>query len=584
MLAQHLAQLHLVVSPQGYCFQDVSEHGMYVDLEIHYLRLNDLFCWSHHGVESMASTTNTVWTRSELKHPVRKGENLLVKPMTRCVVVREDKYKELKGMLRNRDDEMEEMKEDNEIAKLTREKEEAIVAKDEEMTKLTREKEETIIVAIANLTREKEIAIVTKDEEVEKLRRETETAIVAKDEEVEKLRMETEAAIIAKDEEVKKDEEVEKLRREIEATTVAKYEEVEKLKRETEVTIVAKDEEVKKLRKEKHAVSVAKNEEVEKLTREKEAVIVAKDEEVEKLTREKEVVIVAKNEEVEKLRRGTEAIILAKNEEMNKKNEELEKLTREKEAAIIAKDEEMNKLTREKNTELRKTLREKNQDIRVLIDKHDDELDKKDEETKKKDEEIERLKKEKKEEEAKTKKVVEELAKCQKQPSWAFLPSTKLVRQNSETKQKYLERRQRVPPGTFSLFTNFGFPYVSNSANLVDNMSVNSMEYVNLIDEPESNIKEWPPLPTQYVYIGKGSTLDFDTNDWWYLKTTHPEGGLTMLVYYEGKRSQFSHGDKDTDPIIPLPFLKDAQVYSILSKFSLFNLSFGARLGYMYRK
>ncbi|CAN1815003.1 hypothetical protein LINPERHAP1_LOCUS27288 [Linum perenne] len=262
MLAQHLAQLHLVVSPQGYCFQDV-------DLEIHYLRLNDLFCWSHHGVESMASTTNTVWTRSELKHPVRK----------------------------------------------------------------------------------------------------------------------------------------------------------------------AKDEEVKKLRKEKHAVSVAKNEEVEK-----------------------------------------------------------------------------------------------------------------------------------------------------KQPSWAFLPSTKLVRQNSETKQKYLERRQRVPPGTFSLFTNFGFPYVSNSANLVDNMSVNSMEYVNLIDEPESNIKEWPPLPTQYVYIGKGSTLDFDTNDWWYLKTTHPEGGLTMLVYYEGKRSQFSHGDKDTDPIIPLPFLKDAQVYSILSKFSLFNLSFGARLGYMYRK
>ncbi|CAN1815001.1 hypothetical protein LINPERHAP1_LOCUS27288 [Linum perenne] len=580
MLAQHLAQLHLVVSPQGYCFQDVSEHGMYVDLEIHYLRLNDLFCWSHHGVESMASTTNTVWTRSELKHPVRKGENLLVKPMTRCVVVREDKYKELKGMLRNRDDEMEEMKEKSReiralndkhldvVEKLNEEKEDALAIKDRELLKKDKEFQKSlkrkVEEVLDDLKEEQEGAVATKDEELNKLRREKEEVIVAKDNET-------------------KDEEVEKLRREIEATTVAKYEEVEKLKRETEVTIVAKDEEVKKLRKEKHAVSVAKNEEVEKLTREKEAVIVAKDEEVEKLTREKEVVIVAKNEEVEKLRRGTEAIILAKNEEMTK-NEELEKLTREKEAAIIAKDEEMNKLTREKNTELRKTLREKNQDIRVLIDKHDDELDKKDEETKKKDEEIERLKKEKKEEEAKTKKVVEELAKCQKQPSWAFLPSTKLVRQNSETKQKYLERRQRVPPGTFSLFTNFGFPYVSNSANLVDNMSVNSMEYVNLIDEPESNIKEWPPLPTQYVYIGKGSTLDFDTNDWWYLKTTHPEGGLTMLVYYEGKRSQFSHGDKDTDPIIPLPFLKDAQVYSILSKFSLFNLSFGARLGYMYRK
>ncbi|CAN1815002.1 hypothetical protein LINPERHAP1_LOCUS27288 [Linum perenne] len=471
MLAQHLAQLHLVVSPQGYCFQDVSEHGMYVDLEIHYLRLNDLFCWSHHGVESMASTTNTVWTRSELKHPVRKGENLLVKPMTRCVVVREDKYKELKGMLRNRDDEMEEMKEELDETKNKNQ--------------------------IANLTREKEIAIVTKDEEVEKLRRETETAIVAKDEEVEKLRMETEAAIIAKDEEEQKND------------AVAAN---DKVQREKDKEIKKKDEEIKRLKKEK-------DEDIKK-----------KDEEIERLKREKEEEIKKKDEEIERLKKK-------KDEETKKKDEEIERLKREK-----------------------------------------------DEETKKKDEEIERLKKEKKEEEAKTKKVVEELAKCQKQPSWAFLPSTKLVRQNSETKQKYLERRQRVPPGTFSLFTNFGFPYVSNSANLVDNMSVNSMEYVNLIDEPESNIKEWPPLPTQYVYIGKGSTLDFDTNDWWYLKTTHPEGGLTMLVYYEGKRSQFSHGDKDTDPIIPLPFLKDAQVYSILSKFSLFNLSFGARLGYMYRK
>ncbi|CAN1191120.1 hypothetical protein LINPERPRIM_LOCUS39753, partial [Linum perenne] len=143
------------------------------------------------------------------------------------------------------------------------------------------------------------------------------------------------------------------------------------------------------------------------------------------------------------------------------------------------------------------------------------------------EEEIERLKKEKKDEK-------EELEKCQKQESWTFLPSTtKLVRANSETKQKYLERRQRVPPGTFALQTNFGFPYVSNSVNLVDNMSIWSMGKVDLVDEPESSIKEWPPLRTQYVRIGNGSAVDFDTSDWWYLKTTHPEGGLTMLVYYE---------------------------------------------------
>ncbi|CAN1814998.1 hypothetical protein LINPERHAP1_LOCUS27288 [Linum perenne] len=309
MLAQHLAQLGFLVSPQGYCFHDVTEHEMFVELEIHYLRLNDLFCWSHHGVNQSLTTS---WSRSELKQHVPEGGDKLMRIMTRYVTVRRERFEDLKRRVRVQREEIEE----------------------------------------------------------------------------------------------------------------------------------------------------------------------------------------------------------------------------------------------------------------------------KDEETKKKDEEIERLKKEKKEEEAKTKKVVEELAKCQKQPSWAFLPSTKLVRQNSETKQKYLERRQRVPPGTFSLFTNFGFPYVSNSANLVDNMSVNSMEYVNLIDEPESNIKEWPPLPTQYVYI-----VDFDTSDWWYLKTTHPEGGLTMLVYYEGKRSQMTlAANSDTDPIVPLPFSKDAEVHSYLSEFSLVNFfPLGARLCYVYQ-
>ncbi|CAL1408955.1 unnamed protein product [Linum trigynum] len=42
-LAQHLSGLHLMVSPQGYCFQDAKELGEYADYGTHYLRLNDLF-------------------------------------------------------------------------------------------------------------------------------------------------------------------------------------------------------------------------------------------------------------------------------------------------------------------------------------------------------------------------------------------------------------------------------------------------------------------------------------------------------------------------------------------------------------
>ncbi|CAN1343302.1 hypothetical protein LINPERPRIM_LOCUS39753, partial [Linum perenne] len=339
MLAQHLAQLGFLVSPQGYCFHDVIEHEMFVELEIHYLRLNDLFCWSHHGVNQSLTTS---WSRSELKQHVPEGGDKLMRIMTRYVTVRRERFEEFKRRLRVQREEIEDMKDkhDDELDNLKEQKNDAVAAKDK-------------------VQREKDKEINKKDEEIERLKRE-------------------------------------------------------------------KDEEIKK-----------------------------KDEEIERLKRTKE-------------------------EEIKKKYEEIERLKKEK-----------------------------------------------DEEIKKKEEEIERLKKEKKDEK-------EELEKCQKQESWTFLPSTtKLVRANSETKQKYLERRQRVPPGTFALQTNFGFPYVSNSVNLVDNMSIWSMGKVDLVDEPESSIKEWPPLRTQYVRIGNGSAVDFDTSDWWYLKTTHPEGGLTMLVYYE---------------------------------------------------
>ncbi|CAN0864588.1 hypothetical protein LINGRAHAP2_LOCUS8992 [Linum grandiflorum] len=59
MLAQHLKQLRLLASPEGYCFQQVSDFG------VHYLRLNDLFSWPRYGVKLV--TVNTTWSRLELE-------------------------------------------------------------------------------------------------------------------------------------------------------------------------------------------------------------------------------------------------------------------------------------------------------------------------------------------------------------------------------------------------------------------------------------------------------------------------------------------------------------------------------------
>ncbi|CAN1814785.1 hypothetical protein LINPERHAP1_LOCUS27230 [Linum perenne] len=170
--------------------------------------------------------------------------------------------------------------------------------------------------------------------------------------------------------------------------------------------------------------------------------------------------------------------------------------------------------------------------------------------------------------------------------SWSILVSTKFVLQSSEAKDKYLTTiRQKVPAGTFSLQSQVSSPFVSKSPMFMDKITLWSVERVKLVDEGSISIAQWPPLPNLVVFTGSGSVEDFDVNDWWYLKTTHPDGGLTMLVYYEGNRSQISNDGRPEESIIPLPFAKDAQVHSYHSKFSLFNMyPFGVRLGFTYRK
>ncbi|CAN0861770.1 hypothetical protein LINGRAHAP2_LOCUS8304 [Linum grandiflorum] len=227
---------------------------------------------------------------------------------------------------------------------------------------------------------------------------------------------------------------------------------------------------------------------------------------------------------------------------------------------------------KEKYAELERIVKEKDEELeklKVLKNNRDDAEGEK----KKMIEELEKVENEKK-----------ELEKCRKK-SWAILPSTKFLTQSLDAKDKYLAQRQQVPLEILVCRKRtHATTFVSNSHKLVDKMKVDGDYGVRFVDE-KSNSKQWIPPPTIKVYIGQGD-VDFDKNNWWYLKTTHPEGGLTMLVYYEGSRSQISHDDyRDIDTIIPLPFTKGIlEVYTYTHTFSLFRLEpFGVRFGFAYR-
>ncbi|CAI0429655.1 unnamed protein product [Linum tenue] len=140
-LAQHLTRLQLKVSPQGFCFQDVIGLGEHRAFGLHYLRLNDLFNWSYHGIR-MASIT--MWPRrSVLKYLVPRWE----KRPTPTGGVSNEKYEELKKTVEKKDEELEKLREllkikDDELETLKREKDEEVKlrkGKDEELKKLREE-------------------------------------------------------------------------------------------------------------------------------------------------------------------------------------------------------------------------------------------------------------------------------------------------------------------------------------------------------------------------------------------------------------------------------------------------------------
>ncbi|CAN0861236.1 hypothetical protein LINGRAHAP2_LOCUS8147 [Linum grandiflorum] len=105
-LARHLAHLRLLVNPTGHCLQDVTQLRMYTDFNIYYLRLNDLFTWSHYGMKSTRPAAG--WSRSELNHKAPQGMEAL--ELTRYVMIRTDVYEAKEEEIRERKKANEEQK------------------------------------------------------------------------------------------------------------------------------------------------------------------------------------------------------------------------------------------------------------------------------------------------------------------------------------------------------------------------------------------------------------------------------------------------------------------------------------------
>ncbi|CAN1123267.1 hypothetical protein LINPERPRIM_LOCUS3168 [Linum perenne] len=160
-LAQELTLLRLMVSPEGYCYQEVTEVGEHKDFGIHYLRLNDLFDWSRHGVDL---TTTSVWGRSELRYCDKQSKN---KPQQKIGSVTKEKYDELKKLMKSKNDEIEKLMEEKDDAENSKQEalDELQTLKNEQDTKieeLTNEKDEQL--------RKLNKLVLKKDAELLKLR------------------------------------------------------------------------------------------------------------------------------------------------------------------------------------------------------------------------------------------------------------------------------------------------------------------------------------------------------------------------------------------------------------------------------
>ncbi|CAN1343563.1 Titin homolog [Linum perenne] len=306
MLARHLNGLQLLVSSEGYCFQEVSDLGMYSNFGVHYLRLNDLFNWQRYTIDrALTTNVNEYWRRLDLEYNDPISTPPVNHPTTKPIIIvggggvpSKENYSKLQRLVKEKDEE---------LAKLKKEKGENEVECKKNYSKLMKEK----------------------NEELAKLKGENDKNEVECKKNYSKLMKE-------------KNEELAKLKEENDKNEAECKKNHSKLMKE-------KDEELAKLKGEKDKKETECKENYSKLMKEK-------NEELAKLKGEND-----KNEA--ECKKNYSKLAKEKDEEFAKlkgeKDEELAKLKKEKDKNEAECKEKYSTLVKEKNEELAKLKGEK---------------------------------------------------------------------------------------------------------------------------------------------------------------------------------------------------------------------------------
>ncbi|CAI0554385.1 unnamed protein product [Linum tenue] len=441
-LAQHLTRLQLRVSPQGFCFQDVTTLGEHKAFGFHYLRLNDLFNWSYHGIRTPSMAT---WRRLVLEYTVPKREKRTTpgekRPTPTADGVSKEMYEELKKTIGKKDEELEKLREEVE-------------------KKVDQKKRPMSGGAAVSKKKYEELKrmIEGRDEKIGKMREEMEEQHW----EMEKLKEERgKHGVELRELEKKNGKELRKLSKQ-------KDGELETLKREKDGELEEKDEELEALRKEKDdaaKLSKVKDEELKKLREEVKNMKRANKKEDEAAVGEKGKITID-SDEWQKLKKDAAEMrqeVMKKDEEMKRR---LEKVGNDNEA--------LQKLANEKTAESQKLRSEKEE----MMKENADEM----------------------------RKLKDQLLQVPREPeqrpkqSWVKTTTTKLV-SLSFCNDDIISRRRPVPRDTFCIderkSSNFNYkPYQKGSVPFL------FYSWTSVVDEDS---KDWPPPPKMNVYSSSGS-------------------------------------------------------------------------------
>ncbi|CAN1158266.1 Laminin subunit alpha-2 [Linum perenne] len=461
--------------------------------------------------------------------------------------------------------------------------------KDEELRKLRNEQEEKLQKILKEKENELQILKNQKDdeektkeektkriEELEKINGDMKVANKERDDEIQKLRKEnneeTQNILRAKDDNDEKAKRIEELERMNKELKKVKDEELRKLTLE-------KEEELRKIVKqnddELQVVNMKKDDEkakrIEGLERMNKELKKVKDEELRKLTLGKEEelrkIVKQKDDELQVFERKNDDEKAKKIEELERMNKELKKV----------KDEELRKLTLEKEEELRKIVKRKDDELQVFKRKNDGEKNEKEEKLKRIEDELKKVNYTLSSSVVDVTNFKKQLEECRKN-SWAYSSVSAFLPTNSEGERKHRARRRHVPSDKIIRKEVADVNYSENIPNLTTGINVNVYHTLYCVDDED--ITELRPPSAIYVYVSKGGTGGFDVSNWWFTKATHPEGGLTMLAYYDGSYSKAPHANGP----VPLPFSKDVKTIIPAQNVFMVDLKpIGVRMAFAYR-